>query len=182
MVKTLPKVIYYATKIFVKSVCKSILEEIESSREAARIRYNKENQFENVANNNLKQMSLSEAMRILNVEKLNEEEATKQYKRLFQANKMAQNGSFYLLSKIVRAKERIDAELRKLHHPLCDDLSILIFVKYWFWLIPSSSILHSLFRSVNLGRRIQSEKNKERLLPSLKNGRKDFNDPVLVQK
>lgn len=64
-------------------------------------------------------MTLEEACRILNVKpplegKANLEEVTERFKRLFDANDPQKGGSFYLQSKILRARERIEAESRPL--------------------------------------------------------------------
>lgn len=59
-------------------------------------------------------MTLEEAQQILNVSKLESiEEITKNYEHLFAVNDKARGGSFYLQSKVVRAKERIDNELKE---------------------------------------------------------------------
>ncbi|KAG0422721.1 hypothetical protein HPB47_001489 [Ixodes persulcatus] len=57
-------------------------------------------------------MSIQEALQILNVEKLDPEKIAKNYEHLFQVNDKAKGGSFYLQSKVYRAKERLDEELR----------------------------------------------------------------------
>lgn len=55
-------------------------------------------------------MDLEEAIKILNVEKGTAyEEVLKKYDHLFKANEQSQ-GSFYLQSKVVRAKERLEQE------------------------------------------------------------------------
>lgn len=61
-------------------------------------------------------MTLEEACRILNVKpptngQANVEEVLERYKRLFDTNNPEKGGSFYLQSKILRAKERFEAEL-----------------------------------------------------------------------
>ncbi|KAF4335057.1 mitochondrial import inner membrane translocase subunit TIM16 [Fusarium beomiforme] len=61
-------------------------------------------------------MTLDEACKILNVKppaggKANVEEVLSRYKRLFDANDPQKGGSFYLQSKIVRAKERFEREI-----------------------------------------------------------------------
>ncbi|KAK6353100.1 mitochondrial import inner membrane translocase subunit TIM16 [Orbilia brochopaga] len=67
-------------------------------------------------------LSLDEACRILNVRTpdssgkltgLTMDEVAAQYKRLFDANDPAKGGSFYLQSKVVRAQERLQAQLGK---------------------------------------------------------------------
>ncbi|KAJ3206327.1 mitochondrial import inner membrane translocase subunit TIM16 [Entophlyctis luteolus] len=62
-------------------------------------------------------MSIDEAELILNVKKAGDvhavgrDEILKRYDHLFKANDPANGGSFYLQSKIVRAKERLEMEL-----------------------------------------------------------------------
>ncbi|KAI9202139.1 Pam16-domain-containing protein [Polychytrium aggregatum] len=60
-------------------------------------------------------MSLDEAQQILAVRKenLTMEEVMKKYDHLFKANDPASGGTFYLQSKIVRAKERIEMDFNK---------------------------------------------------------------------
>ncbi|RIA80363.1 Pam16-domain-containing protein [Glomus cerebriforme] len=58
-------------------------------------------------------MSLEEAYKILNLKKDNFDVSTlsKNYEHLFKVNDKSSGGSFYIQSKIMRAKERIDMEL-----------------------------------------------------------------------
>lgn len=59
-------------------------------------------------------MTLDEAKQILNVSDLKSlEQITKNYEHLFAVNDKAKGGSFYLQSKVFRAKERIDQELKE---------------------------------------------------------------------
>ncbi|KAI9314381.1 Pam16-domain-containing protein [Dichotomocladium elegans] len=56
-------------------------------------------------------MSMEEACQILNVSREAEiEKVIKNYEHLFAMNETEKGGSFYLQSKVVRAKERIDLE------------------------------------------------------------------------
>lgn len=62
-------------------------------------------------------MTLDEACKILNVKppqggQANMEEVMDRFKRLFDANEPSKGGSFYLQSKILRARERIESEVR----------------------------------------------------------------------
>jgi mitochondrial import inner membrane translocase subunit TIM16 len=62
-------------------------------------------------------LSLEEACKILNVKppqrgKANMEEVMERFKRLFDANDPKKGGSFYLQSKILRARERFESEVR----------------------------------------------------------------------
>ncbi|VEN45140.1 unnamed protein product [Callosobruchus maculatus] len=110
MVKHLSKIFYNGFKIFLRSLNKSIQEEIQLSQEAAKIRYSE--QMPERTREPL-QMSLEEAKLILNVEKLCPKEIEERYQYLFNANSKEQAGSLYLQFKVVRAKQRLDIELNK---------------------------------------------------------------------
>lgn len=57
-------------------------------------------------------ISLEEAKQILNIDDLNDlEKINRNYDHLFNVNDKSKGGSFYLQSKVFRAKERIDQEL-----------------------------------------------------------------------
>lgn len=62
-------------------------------------------------------LTLEEACKILNVKppqngKANMEEVMERFKRLFDVNDPKKGGSFYLQSKVLRARERIESEVR----------------------------------------------------------------------
>lgn len=58
-------------------------------------------------------MTLEEAKQILNVEDIkNIENITKSYEHLFNVNERSKGGSFYIQSKVFRAKERLDHEIK----------------------------------------------------------------------
>lgn len=66
-----------------------------------------------VAENMRLGMSLEEARQILNVNPEAEaEEIKKSYEHLFNINDKSKGGSFYIQSKVYRAKERIDQDLK----------------------------------------------------------------------
>lgn len=63
-------------------------------------------------------MTLDEACRILNVSppkggQVNTEQVTERFKKLFDLNDPKTGGSFYLQSKVLRARERIELEVRE---------------------------------------------------------------------
>ncbi|KAL8925414.1 MAG: hypothetical protein Q9208_003506 [Pyrenodesmia sp. 3 TL-2023] len=63
-------------------------------------------------------LTLDEACKILNVKppqggQANMEEVAERFKRLFDVNDPTKGGSFYLQSKILRARERIELEARE---------------------------------------------------------------------
>ncbi|GJQ88207.1 putative protein import into mitochondrial matrix [Trypoxylus dichotomus] len=105
IIKELCRIIYCGTKIICAALKKSISEEVKLSNEMAHIRY----QTRKKAVAAGAEMSLEEAMKILNVNKLDKVQVERQYKHLYQANDKSQGGSFYIQSKVFRAKERIDS-------------------------------------------------------------------------
>ncbi|CCU81855.1 unnamed protein product [Blumeria hordei] len=63
-------------------------------------------------------LTLEEACKILNMKppiggNMNAEEVTERFKKLFDVNDPKKGGSFYLQSKVLRARERMEAEIRK---------------------------------------------------------------------
>ena len=58
-------------------------------------------------------MTVDEAKMILNIPDLDKESIENNYKYLFDTNDKKTGGSFYLQSKVFRAKERLDIELKK---------------------------------------------------------------------
>lgn len=76
---------------------------------------NDDNGARNLASSGL---TLSEACKILNVKppeggRADVEQLTERFKKMFDANDPKQGGSFYLQSKILRAKDRIEMEVRE---------------------------------------------------------------------
>ncbi|KAG0316810.1 mitochondrial import inner membrane translocase subunit TIM16 [Dissophora globulifera] len=64
-------------------------------------------------------MTVDEAMNILNITKEADlAKITKNYQHLFKVNDKAVNGSFYLQSKVVRAKERLEMEWETQGNPM----------------------------------------------------------------
>lgn len=53
--------------------------------------------------------------------KLDSEEITKNFDHLFSMNEKSKGGSFYLQSKVFRAKERLDEELKALSKQSSED-------------------------------------------------------------
>lgn len=63
-------------------------------------------------------MTLEEAKQILNVEDAkNVDCVVKNYEHLFNVNERTKGGSFYLQSKVFRAKERLDHEIKAQQTP-----------------------------------------------------------------
>lgn len=96
-----------------RAFARALKQEFEASQEAARRLGNTKTRAERVANSKLG-LSLEEAKQILNVSSLDKKEIEERYERLFSSNEKAKGGSFYIQSKVVRAKERLDLELENL--------------------------------------------------------------------
>lgn len=58
-------------------------------------------------------ITLEEAKQILNISQLEPKEIERNYEYLFNINDKSKGGSFYLQSKVYRAKERIDEEIKE---------------------------------------------------------------------
>ena len=58
-------------------------------------------------------ISLKESKQILNLHSLNPEEVRRSFDYLFRANDKNNGGSFYIQSKVFRAKERIELEFSR---------------------------------------------------------------------
>lgn len=111
MAKYLAQIILAGAQVVGRAFARAIKQEIEASQEAAKRMGQGKTRTERLANHKLG-LSLDEAKQILEVSNLDKEEITKRYEHLFKVNdKTTGCGSFYLQSKVVRAKERLDLEL-----------------------------------------------------------------------
>ncbi|XP_064637358.1 mitochondrial import inner membrane translocase subunit tim16-like [Lineus longissimus] len=110
MAKYLVQIIVLGSQVVGRAFARALRQEINASQQAAASRGAAGQQTK--ASDQLTGISLQEAMQILSLEDLNNLEAIqKNYDHLFAANERAKGGSFYLQSKVFRAKERIDQEL-----------------------------------------------------------------------
>lgn len=108
MSKIIAQLILAGSQILARAVSRAIRQELESAKHAASKRP------QNVPPPiNTSDMSLDEAMKILNVDELDAEKIEKNFKHLFEANDRKKGGSFYIQSKVFRAKERLDQEFSK---------------------------------------------------------------------
>ncbi|KAB1269656.1 Mitochondrial import inner membrane translocase subunit tim16-B [Camelus dromedarius] len=89
-----------------KYLARALRQEFAASQAAADPRGRAGHQ--SAAASNLSGLSLWEAQQILSVSKLSPKEIQKNYKHLFKVNNKSVGGSFYLQSKVVRVKERLD--------------------------------------------------------------------------
>lgn len=113
MAKYVIQIIIAGTQIVGKAFARALRQEIAASQQAAQRVGGGTRGTQHVVANNKIGMTLEEALRILNVERPDQTELIEQnYKYLMEANERLKGGSFYLQSKVVRAKERIDEELK----------------------------------------------------------------------
>ncbi|XP_031842779.1 mitochondrial import inner membrane translocase subunit Tim16 [Nomia melanderi] len=118
MAKHLIQIIIMGTRVVGKAFARALRQEIAASQEAARRSGGGIRGDQHVAANSRTGISLDEALRILDVERIDQTEAIERnYKYLMEANDRSKGGSFYIQSKIVRAKERIDEELKNMTPP-----------------------------------------------------------------
>ncbi|OAD52036.1 Mitochondrial import inner membrane translocase subunit Tim16 [Eufriesea mexicana] len=118
MAKHLIKLIIMGTQVVTKAFARALRQELAASQAAAQKLGGGKRGTEHVAANYKTGITLEEALQILNVERVDQLEAIERnYKYLMEVNDKSKGGSFYIQSKIVRAKERIDEELKNIKVP-----------------------------------------------------------------
>ncbi|XP_043266281.1 mitochondrial import inner membrane translocase subunit Tim16-like [Colletes gigas] len=118
MAKYLIQIVIMGTRVVGKAFARALQQEIAASQEAARRAGGGKRGAQHAAANSRTGITLDEALHILNVERLDQTEAIERnYKHLMEVNDRSKGGSFYIQSKIVRAKERIDEELSNQNIP-----------------------------------------------------------------
>ncbi|XP_015246707.1 PREDICTED: coronin-7-like isoform X2 [Cyprinodon variegatus] len=107
--KYLAQIVVMGVQVVGRAFARALQQEYAASQAAARARGRTGQQ--SAAASSISGMSLQEAQQILNLSTLSPEEIQKNYEHLFKVNEKSVGGSFYLQSKVVRAKERLDEEL-----------------------------------------------------------------------
>ncbi|XP_043567392.1 mitochondrial import inner membrane translocase subunit tim16 [Chiloscyllium plagiosum] len=110
MARYLVQIIIVGAQVVGRAFARAVRQEMAASKAAAEARGQAGRQ--SAAATNITGMSLQEAQQILNVTKLHTKDIQKNYEHLFKVNDKSVGGSFYLQSKVVRAKERLDEELK----------------------------------------------------------------------
>ncbi|CAG0887108.1 unnamed protein product [Cyprideis torosa] len=112
MAKHLVQIIVVGAQVIGKAFAKALRQEINASRQAAAQAGGGRQGAQRAAANMRTGMTLDEAQKILNVEDTRDpSEILERYNHLFKVNEKAAGGSFYLQSKVVRARERIEEEM-----------------------------------------------------------------------
>lgn len=113
MAKYIAQIIVLGSQMIGKAFARALREEVAASREAAKRAGGGDRGRRSAQENLATGLTIEEAQQILNVSKLDDiETIQKNYEHLFAVNDKSKGGSFYLQSKVVRAKERIDQELK----------------------------------------------------------------------
>ncbi|KAL0270279.1 UNVERIFIED_CONTAM: hypothetical protein PYX00_007742 [Menopon gallinae] len=112
MAKYLLQILYQGSRLVGRAFLKALREEINASEEAAKRAGGGRRGAASAAENTRAGLTVEEAQKILNVNNLEDvEQIKKNFEHLFQVNDRSRGGSFYLQSKVVRAKERLDREI-----------------------------------------------------------------------
>ncbi|XP_017051813.1 mitochondrial import inner membrane translocase subunit tim16 [Drosophila ficusphila] len=118
MARYLAQIVVLGAKAVGRALVKTMRQEIEALQEAARLQESLRASASSATSGRdaaVKGMTLVEAQQILNVQDLADRQAIDtHYRHLFLANDKSSGGTFYLQSKVFRAKERIDQELSRL--------------------------------------------------------------------
>ncbi|XP_073350576.1 mitochondrial import inner membrane translocase subunit tim16 [Pagrus major] len=109
MAKYLAQIIVMGAQVVGRAFARALQQEYAASQAAAKARGSSAQH--SAAASSITGMTLQEAQQILNISTLTPEEIQKNYEHLFKVNDKSVGGSFYIQSKVVRAKERLDEEL-----------------------------------------------------------------------
>lgn len=112
MARFLAQIIVLGGQVIGRAFTQALKQEFQSGAAAQRAASGAKEGSQRAAANSMMGMSIQEAKQILNVQQLDAELVQKNYDHLFKINEKSSGGSFYLQSKVVRAKERVDEELR----------------------------------------------------------------------
>lgn len=111
MAKYIAQLIVLGAQAVGRAFARAVRQEISASQQAAARMGN--SRTERAAANAKAGMSLEEAIQILNIgPKLDPAEIEKNYKHLFEVNDKSKGGSLYIQSKVYRAMERIQDEMK----------------------------------------------------------------------
>uniref|UniRef100_A0A131YRJ4 Mitochondrial import inner membrane translocase subunit TIM16 n=2 Tax=Rhipicephalus TaxID=426455 RepID=A0A131YRJ4_RHIAP len=113
MAKYLAQVIVVGAQVVARAFARALQQEYAASQAAAKqAGAGRGDTTQRAAASVKLGMSVQEAMQILNVDKIDPELVEKNYKHLFEVNDKSKGGSFYIQSKVYRAKERLDEEMK----------------------------------------------------------------------
>ncbi|CAK9292052.1 unnamed protein product [Gordionus sp. m RMFG-2023] len=113
MAKYLAQIIVLGTRIISQAFIRALQQEYQAAKVISQKQGPSSANSKQTSATNLRTgITIEEAIQILNISPdLKPEDVQEKYKHLFDSNDKSKGGSFYIQSKIVRAKERIDAEI-----------------------------------------------------------------------
>lgn len=112
MARFIAQIIILGGQVIGRAFAQALRQEFQSGAAAQKASKGAQEGAKRAASNSVMGLSLEEAKQILNVQDLNSELITKNYDHLFKINEKKAGGSFYLQSKVYRAKERLNEELK----------------------------------------------------------------------
>ncbi|XP_032581738.1 mitochondrial import inner membrane translocase subunit tim16-B [Drosophila sechellia] len=116
MARYLAQIIILGAQLVGRALVKTMRQELQAFEDAARLQESlKANDPSSGRSAVATGMTLAEAQQILNVSDLTDRQAIDtHYEHLFRVNDKGTGGTFYIQSKVFRAKERIDQELERM--------------------------------------------------------------------
>ncbi|KAI9799629.1 MAG: mitochondrial import inner membrane translocase subunit TIM16 [Piccolia ochrophora] len=113
--RIIAQIVFTGSRVLGRAVVEAYRQAAASSKYAATAGKNNPSAAANLASAGL---TLDEACKILNVRppragKANMDDVLERFKKLFDLNDPGKGGSFYLQSKVLRARERIEMEVRE---------------------------------------------------------------------
>ncbi|XP_077984432.1 mitochondrial import inner membrane translocase subunit Tim16-like [Glandiceps talaboti] len=113
MAKYIAQIVVLGGQVVARAFARAVKQEVAASQAAAKRAGGGQQGKKAAATDSIMGMTLQEAQQILNISpELKVEEVNSNYDHLFKVNEKSKGGSFYIQSKVVRAKERIDEEFK----------------------------------------------------------------------
>lgn len=112
MARFIAQIIIVGAQVVGRAFTQALRQEFQSGAAAQKASKGAQEGAKRAAANSVSGITVQEAKQILNVQDLESQLIQKNYDHLFKINEKKSGGSFYLQSKVVRAKERLDEELR----------------------------------------------------------------------
>ncbi|XP_013378877.1 mitochondrial import inner membrane translocase subunit Tim16-like [Lingula anatina] len=113
MLKVIVQAVVAGSQVVGRAFTRALQQEWAASQQAAKRQGGGKQGTKSAVADLKKGLTIQEAKQILNVSDLNDvEKIQKNYDHLFAVNEKSKGGSFYLQSKVYRAKERIDEEIQ----------------------------------------------------------------------
>lgn len=117
MAKYIAQIVMLGAQVVGKAFTRALRQEMAASKEAARRAGGGQKGTRSAVNDLNTGLTVHEAQQILNISDVSKEAIDKNYEHLFNVNEKSKGGSFYLQSKVVRAKERLYQEINAKEQP-----------------------------------------------------------------